>query len=426
MIADRRIRVVHYTRPCYLDHSLSLVRALSKLAEVHLLIELSPESRRGSMFGEDRLDDMPGVHSASAALRSGFLAETPSFLSDLASTRLVVHRDRRAFAPGSLRTGWAAAAHVRKLRPDVLHVEEESSRALPLFFCTPGTPKLLAIHDVNPHPGESVGRRSLARRLALPRASQLLFYSRYSHDQFARDWPSGPTPHAIVPLGVKEVFREWPASSPPERAGTLLFFGRIAPYKGLDVLFQALPEIAARVPHLRVVVAGRPAPHYPMPTLPSLPANVEVVMHLETVDNATTRRLFAEASVVVLPYVEASQSGVVQTAYAFGKPVVASAIGGLAEVVRDGVTGYLVPPGAPRPLAKAVADLLTNAEARAAMRLAIGNHEATEFGWDPIAQQLYALYAAMSGVGTKPGRAMSRDARTRLADYESHETPAGV
>jgi glycosyltransferase involved in cell wall biosynthesis len=404
------MRVAYYTRTCYLDHSLSLVRAMSHRAEVHLLLELSPEGLVGGMFREEVLleSERRGVHSGEAALSRGYLAEVSAFLANLASFTLVVHHHRRAFALGSLRTGAAAAAHVRALRPDVLHVEQESSRALPLFLLTPNVPKLLAIHDVDPHLGEQAGRRDVVRRLAMSRASHTLLYSRYSQELFART--TLKTRSSVVPLGMKEVFRAWPGPELPERAPTLLFFGRIAPYKGLDVLYRALPHIARQVGGLRVVIAGRPSVNYPVPSPPALPASVEFVTHFGTVDNTTLHRLFQEASIVVLPYVEASQSGVVQTAYAFGKPVIASAIGGLAEVVYDGVTGRLVAPGADQPLVEAAVDLLLDADKRAAMRRAIYVLEEREFGWGPISQQLCEVYR-LTAAAARPlvsGRAPSR------------------
>jgi glycosyltransferase involved in cell wall biosynthesis len=214
----------------------------------------------------------------------------------------------------------------------------------------------------------------------------------------------------VVPLGVKEVFRAWPGVDTRERPGTVLFFGRITPYKGLEILYRALPQIANHVPHLRVLVAGRPSANYPIPPSPVVPPSVELVTHFETVDATTLRSLFQEATVVVLPYVEASQSGVVQTAYAFAKPVVASAVGGLAEVVHDGVTGRLVPPGAPDLLAEAVTELLLDNDKRSAMSRAIRDREDTEFGWELIAQQLRPVYEAT--VAAAHTRALRQPAAT--------------
>jgi glycosyltransferase involved in cell wall biosynthesis len=74
--------------------------------------------------------------------------------------------------------------------------------------------------------------------------------------------------------------------------------------------------------------------------------------------------LFREAAVVVLPYLEASQSGVVPIACAFGKPVVVTDVGGLPEVVEDGVTGFVVAPGDETALADAIVRVLSDDDLR--------------------------------------------------------------
>jgi glycosyltransferase involved in cell wall biosynthesis len=188
----------------------------------------------------------------------------------------------------------------------------------------------------------------------------------------------------------------WSEQNGPSRTPKphgILFFGRLSAYKGLDVLYAALPAIAERVPDVRVVIAGRPSPGFIAPALPTLPDTAEVVTHFGPIDASLLRCLFEEASVVVLPYVEASQSGVAQTAYAFGKPVVASAVGGLPEDVVDGETGCLVPTGDPAAVARAVGDLLLDPARRARMTEVIRTRSAA--AWPSIATRLDEIYRCM-------------------------------
>ena len=161
----------------------------------------------------------------------------------------------------------------------------------------------------------------------------------------------------------------------------------------LEVLYRALPELSRTVPGLRVVVAGAPVEGYEPPEPPSLP-NVEVVQHLQKIETPMLRRLFQEASLVVVPYVEASQSGVIQTAYAFGKPVVASSVGGLPEAVQQSVTGLLVPPGDAGALAGAISQLLCDERMRQSMSDSIRDLEATTLGWGAVARAIYRVYDA--------------------------------
>src|SRR4029077_824531 len=127
-------------------------------------------------------------------------------------------------------------------------------------------------------------------------------------------------------------------------------------YKGLEYLIRAEPLITARVPEGTILISGggEKLSHYR-----------RMMVHPDRfiVDNGfipdeRAADYFARASVVVLPYVEASQSGVVSMAYSAAKPVVATSVGGLPEMVEDGGTGYLVPPRNVSQLAESVTRLL--------------------------------------------------------------------
>jgi glycosyltransferase involved in cell wall biosynthesis len=135
-------------------------------------------------------------------------------------------------------------------------------------------------------------------------------------------------------------------------APTVLFFGRAEYYKGLDVLVDAVLRVGDRLQGLRVVVAGRG------PEIARARERVGRDPQFEWVERFISDDeipdLFARCSVAVLPYRDASQSGVVPLAFANRRAVIATDVGSLAEAVEDGVTGMLVPPEDPDSLADAI------------------------------------------------------------------------
>jgi len=110
------------------------------------------------------------------------------------------------------------------------------------------------------------------------------------------------------------------------------------------------------------------------------------------VDRDESADLFRRASVVVLPYIEASQSGVLAFAYTFGKPVVVTTVGSLPEVVDQGETGMVVPPRDEAALAEAIVSVLGDRERRREMGRKAYQKATTELSWDTIAQQTLAVY----------------------------------
>lgn len=142
----------------------------------------------------------------------------------------------------------------------------------------------------------------------------------------------------------------------PGDAELLLFFGFVRPYKGLRTLLEAMRGIAAERPNVRLIVAGEfyedEASYRDMIDDLELGATVDV--RADYIPESEVRTYFSAANLVVQPYESATQSGVVQTAYNFDRPVVVTDVGGLAEVVPDDQAGYVVPAKDPAALAEAV------------------------------------------------------------------------
>lgn len=136
----------------------------------------------------------------------------------------------------------------------------------------------------------------------------------------------------------------------------ILFFGYIKPYKGLDLLLSAMPAILAGLPGLRLLVVGEvygdSAPYTRQ--IHALGIEKQVVFIDRFVSNEEVPAFFRASDLVILPYRTASQSGIAQLAYAFDKPVLATAVGGLTEVVKDGINGIVVPPDDPMAMAGGV------------------------------------------------------------------------
>jgi glycosyltransferase involved in cell wall biosynthesis len=141
---------------------------------------------------------------------------------------------------------------------------------------------------------------------------------------------------------------------PPDR-NLLLFFGLIRPYKGLGHLIEAMPRVLRQL-DCGLLVAGEFYDDKSKYTrlIDARGLNAHVRLEDKYISNEEVGVYFASADVVVLPYLEASQSGIVPIAYSFNTPVISTRVGGLPEAVIDGETGLLVDPGSPEQLADAI------------------------------------------------------------------------
>jgi glycosyltransferase involved in cell wall biosynthesis len=137
---------------------------------------------------------------------------------------------------------------------------------------------------------------------------------------------------------------------------TLLFFGLIKAYKGLDVLLKALKQARLSLPELKLIVAGEvygKKDRY-LDLIRELGLEGAVELHLSYVMDSEIPYFFRRSQACVLPYKSATQSGVIATSYSFNVPVIASDVGGLSEYISEGETGLLVPPNDPSALAEAI------------------------------------------------------------------------
>jgi glycosyltransferase involved in cell wall biosynthesis len=177
---------------------------------------------------------------------------------------------------------------------------------------------------------------------------------------------------------------------------TLLLFGLLRTYKGLDVLVRALAQVARAVPDVRLVVAG-----YPFDPVDSARRLAEELGVADRIDWRLGRlpdeeipSLMASATVVVLPYREGDASGVLATALGHGRPVVASDVGSLGELVREFGAGEVVPPGDADALAAACARLLSDPGSLAAAARGAEAARAA-LGWDAAAEAHERFYEAL-------------------------------
>ena len=209
-------------------------------------------------------------------------------------------------------------------------------------------------HNVMEHES-SIWKEKLTRKV-LSKGDSFLVTNRKDADKLSALVP--PSHIAVHPIPLPGMF---PPAKPDveKRAGLeLLFFGLVRPYKGLDVLIDAMHLLKDE--DIFLTVAGEWWQDSSMLRSrifhKDLAGKIEVIDRYLTDDE--TAGYFSRADVVVLPYRSATGTGVIPLAYHYGKPVIATEVGGLPEVVENGVSGRLVRPGDPSALASVIRDFL--------------------------------------------------------------------
>jgi glycosyltransferase involved in cell wall biosynthesis len=306
-------------------------------------------------------------------------------------------RDPRNFAAMS-----ALIQIIRKLQPDVLHVQETNDPWYDLTLLFNRMPPLVTtIHDVFRHPGDrqNIFGADYTKRISFYRSDRTIVHAQALQQALSQQFQVPAQRINVLPHGeLGSLYRRRAIADPAVRQGkrierepqTLLFFGRIWPYKGLKYLLAAMPLIAAKFPEVKLIIAGK-GENFEQYFPDGIDRHqIEIINNFIPPEQVAA--LFQRSTIAVLPYIESSQSGVAALAYGMGTLVVASAIGGLTELIKPEQDGLLVPPGNIEALAAAIIRLLRDRQLQHQLQTAAFERCQADLSWHRIATQTVAVY----------------------------------
>jgi len=273
-------------------------------------------------------------------------------------------------------------AYAAKAGVPVLHIlwnnkfEFFDRTVLMLYYRALGRRVVLTAHNINAakRDGRDNALNRLTLRIQYRLCDRIFVHTQRMRDELQTDFSIPAERIAVIPFGINNTTPTTAVTGDETRrrlglAGddrVMLFFGQIAPYKGLEYLIEALPQAFAADPALRLVIAGkvkngsedywrRIERGLRAPALAS-----RVLCRIEHIPDRDVELYFKAADVLVIPYVHIFQSGVPFLAYSFGLPVIATDVGALRDDIVEGRTGLLCRPRDPEDLCRAIAEHFTS------------------------------------------------------------------
>ena len=278
---------------------------------------------------------------------------------------------------------------------DVVHYQWLTLEALDSALLARGVPRVFTSHNVLRR-GAGRWREEGLRRVAAT-VDAVVVHTRAGAHAMADRYGADPAKVHVIPHGAFDYLARQPqeAPLPPELAAVegpvILCFGVLRPYKGVDVLIEAFEGIEGA----ELWIVGRPWMDVEPLRAAAARAGGTVRFVDRFVAEAELPAYFRRADVVALPYRDIDQSGVLYTALAFGKAIVASAIGGFAEVAEEHGALVPVPPNAPAALRDELATLVDDSAARADQEARAAAAAAGPYSWDQVARLTVALYESL-------------------------------
>lgn len=282
---------------------------------------------------------------------------------------------------------------IRSFKPDIIHVQENGDHDLVLALLgLRVSPMVLTIHDPAPHSGQDANKK-LRTKLFMQRLRkqcnaaivhgeklkcELKIIAPYLKDRIHS------IRHGVLGIPIEQF-----GDNMRER-GCLLFFGRIEAYKGLGILIDAVNLVSDRGIQVKVVIAGRgrDLDRYRS----RLVNDSRFELHERFIPRKEAAKLMLRADIIVMPYLDATQSGVAAMALGYGRPVIASNVGSVREMVRHDYNGLLVPPRDAEALADAIAKLV--GDDLMSIEFGKNSHALAQgaYSWQEIAVRTQAVY----------------------------------
>jgi glycosyltransferase involved in cell wall biosynthesis len=274
---------------------------------------------------------------------------------------------------------------IASLVPDIVHFAAPHAWNVILGIGLRRFPLICTIHDPSRHLGAQSSLYAGLAAVQVALADRIIVLSQAHRTSLTRYGKPESRLNVIHhgELGSSKPFHPIPHNR------QLLFFGRIEQYKGLDILVDAFHIAKQSQPELSLVIAGRGKLSK---KIADMNGTRDIKIYNRWLSDEELNQLCLASDLVVLPYIEATQSGVAAKAQALGRPVIVTSVGGLPEQIEDGISGSIVPPNSVNALARAIGALLQDEKRLSEMSRAAWNLYKCRYDWDSIASETVKAY----------------------------------
>lgn len=380
--------IVYYSQPDFTDCDFPLIRAMQlRGIRVKYYIEIHSYNLKRGLLNISHQYPENGIFNASIYKE---ISEYSNYicLDDVYVVNCIHQSD---FHPMSIKLQLRLIWQFLKKDVDIVHIVWPLVRNK-LLWSILRKKLVLTLHDPFPHSNKKTIELEACRKWSFKIINRIIILSKQFVDEFsdAYHYPKG---HIFVSkLGTYDCINYVTPKSLEIKQDYILFFGYISFYKGIEFLLNAMEMVHSKHPEVKLIVAG--GGQYYFDITKYINSNyIEFRNHY--VDLQELALLLNGCLFMVCPYRDATQSGVVQTAYAKNTPIVATNVGAFPVYVEDGVTGMIVPPCDADALAAAMIELIDNPDRLKMMRINIEKMRREKLNWDEIVNDYITCYNTM-------------------------------
>ena len=385
---EEKQRIAYISSAAYADVDISLLNALQKYADVTYYICLGPGGLRQTAIDLSRNRDLKdGIIPALD------IPELKQFemLVDLSKMYVYYNSGKHSYSLTSIKNGIKLYKHLKAGSFNVYHFTSPLTYSqFPLYRFR--SRSILTVHDPFPHSSMNNRNVRIIRYISFKLFKHFILLNKAQRAQFLNTYHIKKNNVYDSSLSCYTFLKAYAKDTNPN-GDYILFFGNISSYKGIEYLCESMIMVHDVYPNCKVIIAGNGKYYFDINEYENKDYFDFRNRFIPTEELAT---LIKHAKIVVVPYVDATQSGVVMSAYAFTKPCIVTNVGGLPEMVGGGELGVIVEPRDINALGNAIIDCLSNAETllkySEKIQKAYGEGEQS---WDAIAKRLITFYSKL-------------------------------
>lgn len=383
------MKVLYISNAYLADCDFPLIKGIQEKGwDITYLIQLSPHSLKSTLFNIAKQFPCNEIIKAELYPEINTYRDYLSLENVYIANCTAIHEYELSYII-MIRKIWK---FIKRGNYDIVHSDSFFSLTqIPLYLANKNW--ILTVHDPFPHSGEQSLYVKIKRWFAMRLVKQFVLLNKSQVNKFCKVNNIKESNVLINQLGVYDIIKKYAYLNIERKNSdkTILYFGRISPYKGIEYLLEAAVAVHKKIPNVKFIIAGSGKYYFDINKYEHCDY-IDIKNHFISLEDLG--QLILKSDIVVCPYIDATQSGVVMTSFALNTPVVCTNVGGLPEMVEHNKSGIVIPPKNAEKLRDALIYMLTNKDVLNEMASYIDS-EFNQFGkksWYAITEKYINFY----------------------------------
>lgn len=380
------MKVAYISTPHFADCDIPLIGELQKKIDLFYFLKVSESTKRLTFIKIESLNKRGGVYPASDFPELTYLSDD----IDLSKTYIVNLPGKHDWSICNLLAIFKMVCVILQLKINIVHITWPP-RYGEFFTYFLRKRIVITMHDPLPHSSEDTWLNRLHRDVCFRLLNDFILLNETQKEDFIKTYHMEAKRVVLSHLSAYTNLQNIKPQK-PDVSNYVLFFGGISSHKGIEYLCEAMDKVCKKHPDVKLVVAGKGKIYFDLNQY-AIYSNGHLVLLNRYLDDTELVGLIRSSLFVVCPYVDATQSGVIMSAFALNKPVIATNVGALPSMVKNGLYGTIVPPRDVTSLATAINTLIEDPQKIEAMTENIKHdYSKGKYSWNAIAQGITDIY----------------------------------